>query len=394
MDDRPAPRWIGDWLSAESNAVEWMRYWGYGDAMITGGSADRGVDVLATGAVAQVKWQSQACGRPDLQRLVGANPRQGNVLLFFVASNYSKSAREYADERGIALFATEPYGTPMPMNSFAEHVAARVEQVRIEREQAEAERAAQEELARQERERAEQAGREQAAREQLERQRAEQAEQKQQARLARHRQKNEMRAARKQEKRDSRADQAEQKHQARLAPDRHTNEERAVGEQAVATAAHGREQEKGDRRGEQAEQKQQARLARDRHANEVRAGHEQEKRDRRARQHMRREWRREYAAREGVLAAWVRQIRVETPRVLARRHREPGDSRWRFLAFLARNWPLIVGVLLLIQVPLVLIANLASDQRGDSSVVGVVGACVVFLVPGVALVRVWVRGRL
>lgn len=148
------------WREAEDLAAEWMRYLGYDDAAITGGAADGGLDVVATGAVAQVKWQGAAVGRPAVQRLVGAAPVGTRAVLFFSWSGYSKGAIEYANERDVALFDVDATDTLTTLSRAADSVLDRSEAVQ-HRRAAEAQRRA--EAAREE-----QAARERQAREEQE----------------------------------------------------------------------------------------------------------------------------------------------------------------------------------------------------------------------------------
>jgi hypothetical protein len=115
----PGPRQIDNWQDAEHNAADWMRYWGYKDARALPGGPDSGIDVRASGAIGQVKFQGAQVGRPALQRLVGARADADDQLFFFTGSNYSKAAVEYADERGIVLFQYDPWGRMKPMNPVA-----------------------------------------------------------------------------------------------------------------------------------------------------------------------------------------------------------------------------------------------------------------------------------
>lgn len=119
MTREPPPTPIHSWQDAEHNAATWMRYWGYRDAAAVPGGPDAGIDVRGAGAVAQVKWQSVAVGRPLLQQLVGASDRPGDKLAFFTASNYSAAAVEYAEARQIALFTHGPWGQMEPVNASA-----------------------------------------------------------------------------------------------------------------------------------------------------------------------------------------------------------------------------------------------------------------------------------
>ena len=65
---------IDSWQAAEANAAEWMRTHGYPDATLTGGSSDQGIDVSASGALAQVKWEASQVGRPSCSAWSGPEP--------------------------------------------------------------------------------------------------------------------------------------------------------------------------------------------------------------------------------------------------------------------------------------------------------------------------------
>ena len=80
-----------------------MRAWGWHDAVVTPTGADGGIDVRATGAIAQVKWEAKQVGRAALQKLVGARALQHDLmLLFFSGAGYSREALVYADGIGMA----------------------------------------------------------------------------------------------------------------------------------------------------------------------------------------------------------------------------------------------------------------------------------------------------
>ena len=112
------------WQQAEANAQNWMRYWGYSDASVTGPGCDGGIDVRSSRALAQVKFQSANVSRPDLQRLVGARGQRYDLqLLMFAKAWYSRDALIYADEMNIALFHYEGDGSMMPMNAAAEQIS-------------------------------------------------------------------------------------------------------------------------------------------------------------------------------------------------------------------------------------------------------------------------------
>lgn len=104
-----------------------MRDWlGFPDARVTPKGPDGGVDVTSSRALAQVKWQGAAVGRPELQRLFGARGHDSNKqLLFFAASGYSMNAITYADQVGIALFTYNPVGELTCLNGAAETLTSR-----------------------------------------------------------------------------------------------------------------------------------------------------------------------------------------------------------------------------------------------------------------------------
>ncbi|MBM4569168.1 hypothetical protein GS489_01275 [Rhodococcus hoagii] len=106
---------------AEANAALRMRELGFSDALVTVGGADGGIDVRASGALAQVKWRGGMVGRPELQNLFGARGNDfSKSLLFFAASDYSQHAVEYADSMSIALFVYNPDGTLVARNRHAQ----------------------------------------------------------------------------------------------------------------------------------------------------------------------------------------------------------------------------------------------------------------------------------
>lgn len=116
---------------AETNAATHMRSLGFADARVTGAGADGGIDVVAAGAIAQVKWKAAQTGRPDLQRLVGARGNDtGQRLLFYSGSPYSRHAHAYADAVGMGLFTYDPSGAAQPVNDHARHLVDRARERR------------------------------------------------------------------------------------------------------------------------------------------------------------------------------------------------------------------------------------------------------------------------
>lgn len=110
------------WQEAEHAAARFMRAIGFRDAALTNPGADRGLDVVASGAAAQVKALATPVGRPDVQRLRGASFNVPTVL-FFSLNGYTPAAIEYADQVRIALFTFGPGLVPSPVNDFARHLA-------------------------------------------------------------------------------------------------------------------------------------------------------------------------------------------------------------------------------------------------------------------------------
>lgn len=107
------------WQAAEELAAGHMRSLGFLDAQLTRSGSDGGIDVVATGAAAQVKFLSRPVGSPDVQRLRGAAFKIDN-LLFYSSSGYSPAAIIAADDIGIALFSYTVEGDLVSVNECAE----------------------------------------------------------------------------------------------------------------------------------------------------------------------------------------------------------------------------------------------------------------------------------
>lgn len=115
---------------AEQNAAARMRELGFSDAVATTGGPDGGVDVRASGALAQVKWRGGVAGRPELQQLFGARGADfKRKLLYFSAAGYSQHAQDYARSASIALFTYDPTGTLTPENHQARNLVSEAKQV-------------------------------------------------------------------------------------------------------------------------------------------------------------------------------------------------------------------------------------------------------------------------
>ncbi|MGN9765218.1 restriction endonuclease [Micromonospora sp. SD12] len=116
----PPPRKVEDWAAAEANAVAWMQWLGHRDARQTKRGADGGIDVIAMGAFAQVKWYGKAIGPRPLRELAGARANRPGTLYFFVNSRYTEAALDYAGEVGMAAFVYSPAdGLITPVSSAA-----------------------------------------------------------------------------------------------------------------------------------------------------------------------------------------------------------------------------------------------------------------------------------
>ncbi|MFI8976885.1 restriction endonuclease [Nocardia asteroides] len=111
-------QYIGSPREAEENAAKVLRRMGFRDAATTPVGPDGGIDVVSSGALAQVKWQGARVGRPDVQRLYGARGRNHHKrLFFFAASGYTEAAIGYANEQDIALYTFDPTGAARLVNT-------------------------------------------------------------------------------------------------------------------------------------------------------------------------------------------------------------------------------------------------------------------------------------
>jgi TPR repeat protein len=121
---RPRLSPIYTWQEAEHLAQRWMFYFGFHDAKLTRAGSDGGVDVNSNRAIAQVKFEKAATGRPKLQELAGIAHDQGKAALFFSLSGYTKNAIQWAEQSriGIALFRYDNSGKVIAVNNSAEQL--------------------------------------------------------------------------------------------------------------------------------------------------------------------------------------------------------------------------------------------------------------------------------
>ncbi|WP_412542987.1 restriction endonuclease [Longispora sp. K20-0274] len=121
---------VGDYRHAEEIAAAWLRRFGFTDAEATPVGPDDGVDVIAAGAVAQVKlWKTKNVGIKDVQRIAGA-ARSGQARIFFAARGYTKPAIKWANdpENRVALFILEDDGHLFARNHHAADILLRTRQ--------------------------------------------------------------------------------------------------------------------------------------------------------------------------------------------------------------------------------------------------------------------------
>ncbi|HZQ87369.1 MAG TPA: DUF2510 domain-containing protein [Acidimicrobiales bacterium] len=120
---KPALRLIRSATDAEIVAAEWMRYWGFEDAVRTPTGPDGGVDIMSSRAIGQVKAHYKPIGRPDLQRLYGEAVAQQKTPLFFSLDAFTPEALDWGTKVGMALFRFDMQGEPEPVNSAARQIA-------------------------------------------------------------------------------------------------------------------------------------------------------------------------------------------------------------------------------------------------------------------------------
>lgn len=119
----PPPRQVEDWAAAEANAVAWMKWLGHRDARPTKPGADGGIDAIAMGAFAQVKWYGKPIGPRPLRELAGARANRPGTLYFFVNNRYTPAALSYAEQVGMAAFVYSPAdGMIIPVSSAARRI--------------------------------------------------------------------------------------------------------------------------------------------------------------------------------------------------------------------------------------------------------------------------------
>lgn len=118
----PAPRLVKGADAAEDYAAEVLRHLGFRDADRTPRGADGGIDVLATGVVAQVKFEALPTGRPAVQALSGIAAVEDALGVFFSLAGYTPAAVEWADRARVALLEFEADGSITAVNALGQGI--------------------------------------------------------------------------------------------------------------------------------------------------------------------------------------------------------------------------------------------------------------------------------
>jgi hypothetical protein len=115
----PTPRLVKSAIEAERLAAEWMVALGFQDAQVTPVGSDGGIDVTSSSAVAQVKMEGVATGRPQVQALSGAASVKQKAPLFFSLAGYTRHALEWAERAHVACFEFAHDGSLEPRTNSA-----------------------------------------------------------------------------------------------------------------------------------------------------------------------------------------------------------------------------------------------------------------------------------
>jgi len=121
----PSPQYNLSARDAELIAAKWMIYWGYFDAKATPVGPDGGLDVIASRAVAQVKYRSVKTSRTEINEFHGSAEGSDKDELYFSLSGYTQQALDRANEKSIALFAFNDDGIPKPINAEAKKISSK-----------------------------------------------------------------------------------------------------------------------------------------------------------------------------------------------------------------------------------------------------------------------------
>lgn len=109
---------VENWDDAEELAVRYVKWLGFSDARRTKTGSDEGKDVESSKCVAQVKDMGTGATRPMLQQLYGVASAEKKKPLFFSRS-YARTALEWGENHGIALFKFDLRGAVTPVSTAA-----------------------------------------------------------------------------------------------------------------------------------------------------------------------------------------------------------------------------------------------------------------------------------
>ncbi len=112
--------YVKDWKSAERAIAVWMAEAGFMDVKRGPGARDGGIDVMAKGVAAQVKyWPGKKVGRPAVQQLKGAAGRRRAVFFAFGTQPYTLEGFTWASRNAVSLFTFDSHGNVRAANDFA-----------------------------------------------------------------------------------------------------------------------------------------------------------------------------------------------------------------------------------------------------------------------------------
>ena len=120
---KPPLRLIRNSRDAEIVARDWLRHYGYVDAIVTPPGPDGGVDVLSARIVAQVKMEGKPTGAPVIQALAGIAKTKARRGAVFSLSGFTNAATTFAKEAEVALFRFNFQGEPEAQNLFAKQLS-------------------------------------------------------------------------------------------------------------------------------------------------------------------------------------------------------------------------------------------------------------------------------
>jgi hypothetical protein len=104
---------------AEQAACRWMQSVGFHDARLTPLGRDGGVDIVATGAIAQVKAEAKPVGAPVVQQTAGIAAVRKTQGFVFALAGYTNDAKMFANRAAIALYTFDLQGDIVAVNDTA-----------------------------------------------------------------------------------------------------------------------------------------------------------------------------------------------------------------------------------------------------------------------------------